>query len=111
MDQLKLSRELIEKIEKVLVEEDERARNPLLAGQYLAAIIGFIVGNHDLPSGEKNEIMNELNAFSKYVYDDITRQRQQTMQPKVRHSVFGNLIIKTRTTIYQLVLGNVPKLM
>ena len=53
MDQLKLSRELIEKIEKVLVEEDERAKNPLLAGQYLAAIIGFIVGNHDLPSGEK----------------------------------------------------------
>ena len=82
MDQLKLSRELIEKIEKVLVEEDERARNPLLAGQYLSAIIGFIVGNHDLPSGEKNEIMNELNAFAKYVYDDITRQRQQTMQPK-----------------------------
>lgn len=82
MDQLKLSRELIEKIEKVLVEEDERARNPLLAGQYLAAIIGFIVGNHDLPAGEKNEIMNELNAFSKYVYDDITKQRQQTTQPK-----------------------------
>lgn len=82
MDQLKLSKELIEKIEKVLVEEDERARNPLLAGQYLAAIIGFIVGNHDLPSGEKNEIMNELNAFSKYVYDDITKQRQQTAQPK-----------------------------
>ncbi|MDH3609494.1 MAG: hypothetical protein OEQ24_09675 [Gammaproteobacteria bacterium] len=81
MDQLKLSRELIEKIEKVLVEEDQRAKNPLLAGQYLAAIIGFIVGNHDLPSGEKNEIMNELNAFAKYVYDDITKQRQQTMQP------------------------------
>ena len=87
MDQLKLSRELIEKIEKVLVEEDDRARNPLLAGQYLAAIIGFIVGNHDLPTGEKNEIMNELNAFSKYVFDDITRQRQQTMQP--RGEAFG----------------------
>ena len=82
MDQLKLSRELIEKIEKVLVAEDERARNPLIAGQYLSAITGFIVGNHDLPSGEKNEIMNELNAFAKYVYDDITRQRKQTMQPK-----------------------------
>ena len=82
MDQLKLSRELIDKIEKVLVEEDERAKNPLLAGQYLSAIIGFIVGNHDLPTGEKNEIMNELNAFAKYVYEDITKQRQQTMQPK-----------------------------
>jgi len=82
MDQLKLSMELIDKIQKVLVEEDERAKNPLLAGQYLSAIIGFIVGNHDLPSGEKNEIMNELNAFSKYVYEDITKQRQATMQPK-----------------------------
>ena len=82
MDQLKLSRELIEKIEKVLIEEDERAKNPLLAGQYLSAIIGFIVGNHDLPTDEKNEIMNELNAFAKYVYEDITKQRQQTTQPK-----------------------------
>jgi len=82
MDQLKLSRELIEKIEHVLVEEDERARNPLLAGQYLAAIIGFIVGNHNIPTGEKNEIMNELNAFSKYVYEDVTKQRQQAAPPQ-----------------------------
>ncbi len=82
MDQLKLSKELIDKIQHVLVEEDERTKNPLLAGQYLAAIIGFIVGNHDLPTGEKNEIMDELNAFSKYVYDDITKQRQVSMQPK-----------------------------
>ena len=82
MDQLRLSKELIDKIQQVLVNEDERAKNPLLAGQYLSAIIGFIVGNHDLPAGEKNEIMNELNAFSKYVYDDITKQRQVAMQPK-----------------------------
>jgi hypothetical protein len=87
VDQLKLSRELIEKVEKVLVEEDERARNPLLAGQYLSAIIGYIVGNHNLPTHEKNEIMNELTAFAKYVYEDITRQRQQTMQP--RGEAFG----------------------
>ncbi len=82
MDQLKLSKELIDKIQQILVDEDERAKNPLLAGQYLAAVIGFIVGNHDLPTGEKNEIMNELNAFAKYVYDDITRQRQVGMRPK-----------------------------
>ena len=82
MDQLRLSKELIDKIQQVLVEEDERTKNPLLAGQYLSAIIGFIVGNHDLPPGEKNEIMNELNAFSKYVYEDITRQRQVAIQPK-----------------------------
>ncbi len=87
MDQLKLTKELIDKIQQVLVEEDERAKHPLLAGQYLSAIIGFMVGNHDLPSGEKNEIMNELNAFSKYVYEDITRQRQVAMQP--RGEAFG----------------------
>ncbi len=82
MDQLKLSKELIDKIQQILIDEDERAKNPLLAGQYLAAVIGFIVGNHDLPTGEKNEIMNELNAFAKYVYDDITRQRQVVTRPK-----------------------------
>ncbi len=82
MDQLRLSRELIDKVQQVLVDEDERANNPLLAGQYLSAIIGFMIGNHDLPPSEKNEIMNELNAFSKYVYEDITRQQQVAMQPK-----------------------------
>ncbi len=82
MDQLKLSQQLVDKIQQTLIDEDDRAKNPLLAGQYLSAIIGFMVGNHDLPAGEKNEIMNELNAFSKYVYEDITRQRQVEMQPK-----------------------------
>ena len=82
MDQLKLSRQLVDKVQRVLIDEDERAKNPLLASQYLAAIIGFMVGNHDLPSGEKNEVMNELNAFSKYVYDDIARQRQAAIRSK-----------------------------
>lgn len=81
MDQLKLSRELIEKIEQVLVAEDDRAKNPLIAGQYLSAIVGFIVGNHNMPATEKEDIMNELNAFAKYVYDDVSRQQQQPIQP------------------------------
>ena len=82
MDQLKLSRELIEEIQKVLTEADERAANPILAGQYLAAITGFVIGSHDLPTGEKNEIMNEIVAFAKYVYEDVTRQRQANIRPK-----------------------------
>ncbi len=87
MDQLKLSKQLVDKLQQVLVDEDERASNPLLAGQYLAAVIGFMVGNHDLPTGEKNEIMRELNAFAKYVYDDITRQREAAARP--RGEAFG----------------------
>ena len=87
MDQLRLSRELIENVIKVLVEADERAGNPILAGQYLAAITGFVIGNHDLPKGEKDEIMNEVTAFAKYVYEDITQQRQAEMRP--RGEAFG----------------------
>jgi len=33
MDQLKLSKQLVDKIQKTLIDEDERAKNPLLAGQ------------------------------------------------------------------------------
>ena len=82
MDQLRLSKELVNKIQQVLVDEDERTKNPLLASQYLAAVIGFIVGNCDLPEGEKNEVMNELNAFSKYVYNDISEKKQVAVSPK-----------------------------
>ncbi len=42
MDQLRLSKELINKIQQVLVDEDERAKNPLLASQYLAAVKSLI---------------------------------------------------------------------
>ena len=82
MDQLRLSKELIDKVQQVLIEQDERARNPLLASQYLSAIIGYIIANHDLPAAEKNEIMTELNAFSKYVYDDLATQKQTITRPK-----------------------------
>lgn len=82
MDQLKLSKQLVDKLQQVITDEDERAKDPLLASQYLAAVIGFMVGNHDFSAGEKSEVMNELNAFAKHVCDDIARQKQATMRPK-----------------------------
>lgn len=76
MDQLKLSNQLVDDIIKTLTAEDERASDPLIASQYLAAIMGFTVGNQNMPVRDKREIIDQLNAFSLHVFEDINQQKQ-----------------------------------
>ncbi len=77
MDQLKLSNELVDAVIGTLAQNDERAKDPFIASQYLAAITGYLVGVQDTPSPEKNDILEHLGAFSRHVCDDIDQQRQQ----------------------------------
>ena len=60
-DELKLSKELIDNIMKVVMAADSRARDPFIGRQYLAAIVGYVVGTSSIPAQEKKEIMEELN--------------------------------------------------
>ena len=60
-DELKLSKELIDNIMKVVMAADSRARDPFIGSQYLAAIVGYVVGTSSIPAQEKKEIMEELS--------------------------------------------------
>ena len=56
-DELKLSKELIDNIMKVVMAADSRARDPFIGSQYLAAIVGYVVGTSSIPAQEKNDLM------------------------------------------------------
>ena len=79
-DELKLSKELIDKVMNVVVDTDERAKDPFVGSQYLAAIVGYVVGTSSIPSQEKKEIMDELSSFMHHVYQDVSQPQQQQPQ-------------------------------
>lgn len=73
MADLKLSQKLIDDIQKVIVDTDEEAQNPAVSLQYLAAVTGFVLGSQEMPKSQKDEFLDQLNAFSKHVLDDVCK--------------------------------------
>lgn len=72
MTEIVLKPELIKALQKVLVDYEPANEDPILAAQYLSAVVGSIVANADLQEKQKNEILQQLLEFTKYVYDQQT---------------------------------------
>ncbi len=77
MAQLKLSTQIINDICNLLEKADPNASDSGVASQYLAAITGYLLGQQDMPLNEKEEILQELSAFSLHVVKDVEQQRQR----------------------------------
>lgn len=80
MEQLKLSDRLIEDLQRVLISSDDRAKDAYIMVQYLAAVMGYVVGKQEISTPEKAEIHEHLSAFAKHVMDDIDQTLQQRGQ-------------------------------
>ena len=90
MEQIKLSENLVNELQNVLVAADDRAADPYIMVQYLAATMGYLVGRQDIPSSRKQEICEELNAFNVYVMEDIDQTvQQQKQQQQASQEAFG----------------------
>lgn len=90
MEPLNLSRELVQGLVRVLHGHDERCQTDVtLAAQYLAAVVGLLVGNTNRPDDEKREIMKEINAFSEYVLNDVIGQARPSPPPADPAKAFG----------------------
>lgn len=76
-EELKLSKNLINEVMNVVVAVDDRAKDPFIGSQYLAAIVGYIVGSSSIPSEEKKEIVDELGSFMHHVVQDVAQPQQQ----------------------------------
>ena len=78
MSQLNLSNELINEILNSISKHDDQAKsNILVCAQYLSAILGLLIGNENIPDDKKKELLNELNAFSHHVLEDVIGNAQQ----------------------------------
>ena len=81
MQPLNLSRELLQNLVRVLHEHDEQCQDSMISAQYLAAVVGLLVGNVDRPTAEKEEILSELNAFSQHVLQDVIGEAESRPAP------------------------------
>ena len=81
MAELSLSTEIVNNVVEVLKKHDP-------ASQYLAAIIGFIVSKENFTDDQRNEVINELSSFIRYVSDDL-RGSGQDNKPQPSSEAFG----------------------
>ena len=76
MSQLKLSTQLVSQMHEFLIQHDENARDPGVASHYLCAVVGCLLGEQDMPESQKEEILEQLFAFTRHVTQDIAQQMQ-----------------------------------
>lgn len=81
MSELQLSTQLVGNVQSLLQEHDAAAADPGVTSQYLCAIVGFLLGQQDMPSEQKAEVLEQLAAFMKHVADDVDSQRKQAASP------------------------------
>lgn len=81
MSELQLSAKLVKEIQALLKQHDEAAADPGVTSQYLCAVVGFLLGQQEMPADQKSEIIDNLGAFIKHVADDVEKQSQQPAPP------------------------------
>lgn len=81
MSELQLSAKLVGEIQAVLKSHDPASEDPGVTSQYLCAVVGFLLGQQEMPSDQKTDVLEQLSAFMKHVADDVDSQRQSAAQP------------------------------
>jgi len=87
--ELQLSAQLVEQVQALLKEHDSSATDPGVTSQYLCAIVGFLLGQQDMPAEQKTDALDQLAAFMKHVADDVDKQRRSAPPPPPPQEAFG----------------------
>ena len=82
MTEIVLKPELIKGLQKVLVEYEPANENPILAAQYLSAVVGSIVATSGIPQDQQDDILKQLLDFIKYVYDQQSKSSEPPSDPQ-----------------------------
>lgn len=81
MSELQLSAKLVGDIQALIQSHDPAASDPGITSQYLCAVVGFLLGQQDMPAANMNDVLEELGAFMKHVAEDVGKQQQQPAAP------------------------------
>lgn len=72
-----LSDELIDNLYGVICQHDESAKeNMMVALQYFAAVSGYMLGDYPGSDEEREELVDQLAAFTKNVSGDRAKQQK-----------------------------------
>jgi cytochrome oxidase Cu insertion factor (SCO1/SenC/PrrC family) len=77
MTEIVLKPELLKGLQKVLVEYEPKNEDPILASQYLSAVVGSIVATAEMPKKDRDDILKQLIEFTQYVYDQQSNTSEQ----------------------------------
>ena len=72
MTEIVLKPELLKNLQKVLVDYEPKNEDPILASQYLSAVVGSIVATAEIPKKDRDDILKQLIDFTQYVYNQQT---------------------------------------
>ena len=91
MSELKLSHQFVDELSAIVKQHDDRADDPGVTSQYLCAVVGFLLGQQDMPDERKKSLVDELGAFMQHVVDDVSRQQQAAASapPPPQQDAFG----------------------
>lgn len=80
--ELQLSVDLVRDLQERIKQDDSRAADSGVAAQYMAAVIGFLLGQINADTEKKKEFLGQLADFAAGVVDDVEAQQQmQQAQP------------------------------
>lgn len=78
-----LSDQLIDNLYGVICQHDESAKeNMMVALQYFAAVSGYMLGDYPGSDQEREELVDQLAAFTKNVSGDRASQQQEQQEPQ-----------------------------
>ena len=91
MTEIVLKPELLKGLQKVLVEYEPKNEDPILASQYLSAVVGSIIATAEIPKKDRDDILKQLIEFTQYVYDQQTDTLNQgeTSSEKPGEDAYG----------------------
>lgn len=80
---IQLSDELIGQVINVIGEHDNQAKQDrIIVLQYLAAINGYLSADYPGPDAERDELLEHLNEFTRYVCNERMQSKQQQAAPQ-----------------------------
>ena len=88
-----LSDQLIDNLYGVICQHDESAKqNMVVALQYFAAVSGYMLGDYPGSDEEREELIDQLAAFTKNVSGDRANGQEQQTEPEAPPAVAGESI-------------------
>lgn len=90
MSEIQLSPELFQSVQEAIIkQEPEAQQDPGVLMQYLAALMGYILGSQQqMPSETKESFIEELADFAKHVMRDADEKVQQQRRSQAANA-FG----------------------
>ena len=90
---ISLSDELINNLYGVICQHDESAKeNMMVALQYFAAVSGYMLGDYPGTDEEREELIEQLAAFTKNVSGDRAKNQNQQEQPEEAPAAAGKSV-------------------